>query len=105
MKMKNKNLNQLGFSHLLIFITAIVIPVIGLVGWRVMSVSKQNSNQSSSDVQIRSDSDIPSCYQGPEFNTIPMALSDFRAFRPLGFVAIPIHIFGAKHSNFSIILP
>lgn len=100
-----KNLNQLGFSHILIFIAVIVIPVIGFAGWRVMNVSQQNFNQSNSASQIRSDDDIPSCGQGPEFNTIPMELSDFRAFRPLGFVAIPIHIFGAKHSNFSINLP
>lgn len=30
---------------------------------------------------------------------------DFRAFRPLGFPQPPIHILGAKHSNFTINLP
>lgn len=41
----------------------------------------------------------------PLFSVIPMELGDFRSFRPLGFINPPIHIFGAKHSNFTINLP
>ncbi len=48
---------------------------------------------------------VAPCPDGPLFNTIPMALSDFLAFRPLGFLSLPIHIFPAKHSAFSIALP
>lgn len=48
---------------------------------------------------------LPACPKGALFTTLPMALSDFRAFRPLGFLQPPIHIFGAKHSSFTINLP
>ncbi|MBI3979950.1 MAG: hypothetical protein HY331_17385 [Chloroflexi bacterium] len=41
----------------------------------------------------------------PLFTTIPMRLEDFRAFRPLGFVSPPIHVFPAKHSSFALALP
>lgn len=36
------------------------------------------------------------------FNTSPIALVDFIAFRPLGFLSLPIHVFPAKHSAFSM---
>lgn len=36
------------------------------------------------------------------FNTSPVALADFIAFRPLGFLSTPIHMFPAKHSAFSM---
>lgn len=45
------------------------------------------------------------CPDGPLFNHMPMELSSFRAFRPLGFFTLPTHIFGTKHSNFAINLP
>lgn len=48
---------------------------------------------------------MPSCPQGALFSIIPMDPKDFRAFRPLGFPQPPIHILGAKHSNFTINLP
>jgi len=47
----------------------------------------------------------PACPSGPVFTVLPMDPSDFRAFRPLGFPQPPIHIFGAKHSAFTINLP
>ncbi len=50
---------------------------------------------------------IPACPEinQPLFNTLPMALKDFLAFRPLGFTSPPIHVFPAKHSNFTLALP
>jgi hypothetical protein len=55
--------------------------------------------------QGRGPASAGACADGPLFNHIPMAMGDFRAFRPLGFVTLPQHIFGAKHSNFSINMP
>jgi len=49
--------------------------------------------------------DVPACGNAPLFDTIPMALDDFLAFRSLGFLSPPIHIFPAKHSAFSLALP
>jgi hypothetical protein len=48
---------------------------------------------------------LPACPDGPLFQVIPMAAGDFIAFRPLGFVSIPIHFFPAKHSSFVLALP
>ena len=51
---------------------------------------------------------IPACpadVSAPLFNTLPVDASDFLAFRPLGFLSPPIHIFPAKHSAFSMTLP
>jgi len=41
----------------------------------------------------------------PLFNTMPMEVTDFIAFRPLGFLSPPIHMFPAKHSAFAMALP
>lgn len=41
----------------------------------------------------------------PLFDTLPLDPADFLAFRPLGFVSFPIHLFPAKHSAFSMTLP
>jgi hypothetical protein len=52
--------------------------------------------------------DIPACPSDlttPFFDSFPLALDDFIAFRPLGFLALPIHVFPAKHSAFSMRLP
>lgn len=38
----------------------------------------------------------------PLFDALPVALEDFIAFRPLGFMSVPIHMFPAKHSAFSM---
>ncbi len=38
----------------------------------------------------------------PLFSTIPVDLDHFIAFRPLGFMSTPIHMFPAKHSAFSM---
>lgn len=48
---------------------------------------------------------LPSCPTTPVFTTLPVAEEDFMAFRPLGFLSPPIHIFPAKHSSFSIVPP
>lgn len=48
---------------------------------------------------------LPSCPQDPSttfFDSLPIALDDFLAFRPLGFMSVPIHMFPAKHSSFSM---
>ena len=48
---------------------------------------------------------IPACpadISTPLFGTIPIDPDDFIAFRPLGFMSPPIHIFPAKHSAFSM---
>ena len=42
---------------------------------------------------------------GPLFDVIPIDTSDFLAFRTLGFLSPPIHMFPAKHSAFSMTLP
>lgn len=38
----------------------------------------------------------------PLFSVSPVAIEDFIAFRPLGFLSPPIHMFPAKHSSFSM---
>lgn len=49
---------------------------------------------------------MPACSGiGPLFDTIPMAPSDFLAFRPLGWTSPTIHVFPAKHGNFALALP
>ena len=48
---------------------------------------------------------LAGCAPGPLFGVLPIALDQFRAFRPLGFPQLPSHIFGAKHSSFTINLP
>lgn len=51
---------------------------------------------------------VPSCptdVSTPLFNTSPIDINDFIAFRPLGFLSHPIHVFPAKHSAFSMTLP
>lgn len=51
---------------------------------------------------------MPSCptdINTPLFNTSPIDPNDFLAFRPLGFLSHPIHVFPAKHSAFSMTLP
>lgn len=52
-------------------------------------------------------SSVPACPElsQPLFSSLPMALSDFLAFRPLGWTSPPIHVFPAKHSNFALALP
>jgi hypothetical protein len=49
--------------------------------------------------------EFPACADGPLFSVIPMDPDDFLAFRPLGFVSVPVHLFPAKHSAFSMALP
>ncbi|OFW46973.1 MAG: hypothetical protein A3J29_09405 [Acidobacteria bacterium RIFCSPLOWO2_12_FULL_67_14b] len=39
------------------------------------------------------------------FDALPVALADFLAFRPLGFLSPPIHMFPAKHSAFGMSMP
>ncbi|MBI4908614.1 MAG: hypothetical protein HY820_33650 [Acidobacteria bacterium] len=48
---------------------------------------------------------LPACPEGPLFQVIPMGASDYVAFRPLGFLTLPIHFFPAKHSSFVLALP
>ena len=50
---------------------------------------------------------LPACpgVSTPLFDTIPIDPFDFLAFRPLGFLSPPIHMFPAKHSSFSMTLP
>ncbi|MEO8681788.1 MAG: hypothetical protein ABI665_22270 [Vicinamibacterales bacterium] len=49
---------------------------------------------------------IPACSGGSAFfDASPVALGDFLAFRPLGLLSPPIHMFPAKHSAFSMTLP
>lgn len=44
----------------------------------------------------------PTDISTPLFDTSPIAIEDFIAFRPLGFMSAPIHMFPAKHSAFSM---
>jgi hypothetical protein len=48
---------------------------------------------------------LPGCPDGPLYSVIPMAVDDFLAFRPLGFLSVPTHMFPAKHSSFAMSLP
>lgn len=51
---------------------------------------------------------VPACPAStatPLLGTSPVALADFIAFRPLGFLSPPIHMFPAKHSAFSMTPP
>ncbi|MBI3072133.1 MAG: hypothetical protein HYY84_08430 [Deltaproteobacteria bacterium] len=51
-------------------------------------------------------SPIPPCGDaGPTFTTLPIAANEFYAFRALGFMSPPIHVFPAKHSAFTINIP
>ncbi len=53
-----------------------------------------------------STSPIPACGDaGPTFTTLPIAANEFFAFRALGFLSPPIHVFPAKHSAFTINIP
>lgn len=47
-------------------------------------------------------SPCPADIATPLFDTSPIAIGDFIAFRPLGFMSAPIHMFPAKHSAFSM---
>ena len=47
----------------------------------------------------------PASVGTPLFDVIPVDPFDFLAFRPLGFLSPPIHMFPAKHSSFSMTLP
>lgn len=50
-------------------------------------------------------SPCPGSIATPIFDTVPLSVGDFVAFRPLGFLSVPIHMFPAKHSAFSMTLP
>ena len=50
-------------------------------------------------------SSLPACTGAPVLDRLPLALDDFRAFRPLGFTSVPIHIMPARFSAFSRSLP
>jgi hypothetical protein len=52
-------------------------------------------------------SSIPACPSvgTPLFDSLPIDPASFLAFRPLGFLSPPIHMFPAKHSAFSMTLP
>ncbi|MEK7471633.1 MAG: hypothetical protein AAB624_00085, partial [Patescibacteria group bacterium] len=93
-----------GFTHLGLVIIGLAVIVIGVAGWRVWEANHKDSTSSSELTMVQADG-LEACRDEPLFDHIPMALEDFRAFRPLGFVSIPIHIFGAKNSNFAINLP
>lgn len=57
------------------------------------------------DAQVGSPLNLPPCPDGPVFSVMPFEPADYLAFRPLGFVSVPIHLFPAKHSAFSMSLP
>lgn len=105
--MLKSRIDQKGIAGVVeIIIIAVVVGTIGLVGWWVMnSKNKTKSSMAQSSLPPEVAKGLPTCDKGPLFDNIPMELSDFRAFRPLGFINVPIHIFGAKHSNFAINLP
>ncbi|MSP13426.1 MAG: hypothetical protein EXR62_10790 [Chloroflexi bacterium] len=67
------------------------------------------ANPQSSGNRQRNDplAQIPRCPEisTPLFDTMPIAPKDFLAFRPLGWLSPPIHIFPAKHSSFTLSLP
>ncbi|MDO8672788.1 MAG: hypothetical protein Q7O66_15370 [Dehalococcoidia bacterium] len=73
----------------------------------VTTVSAPNPSSTSPRSQdVRSQ--IPGCpadISQPLFDTLPMALDEFFAFRPLGWLSLPIHLFPAKHSSFAMALP
>lgn len=47
----------------------------------------------------------PADVTAPLLSTVPVAQDDFLAFRPLGFLSPPIHMFPAKHGAFSMTVP
>lgn len=66
--------------------------------------------QASASPPVRNDplAQVPACpadVSTPLFDTIPIDPADFMAFRPLGFMSPPIHMFPAKHSAFSMTPP
>ena len=49
--------------------------------------------------------DCPSQISQPLFTALPMDPADFIAFRPLGWLSPPTHVFPAKHHSFTMALP
>lgn len=103
----------IGSAVSVIVLALLVVSVTNLLGSKDDGAPAKNggwsnngqSGKKQASGDVRGPASAGACKDGPLFNHIPMALSDFRAFRPLGFVTLPSHILGAKHSNFSINLP
>jgi len=102
--------------HKKIIVTATLVIVIAASAVAVMffrkapssqtgTVINQNNSSSQSKNASRINNPGGACADGPLFTVLPIELSRFTAFRPLGFVTIPTHMFGAKHSNFVINQP
>lgn len=96
-----------GFHIITAPILVLFLLIIGGIVFRVwQSQNRHLATQATVPNQATNVAKNPaSCSDGPLFDHIPMALDDFRAFRPLGFITVPHHIFGAKHSSFTINLP
>lgn len=69
--------------------------------YRLVSTLKTTQTQNGPATLTACPADIST----PLFNTLPIALDDFIAFRPLGFLSTPIHQIPAKHSAFSMTAP
>ena len=70
-------------------------------------VATVSATPSPGGAPVRTDplAQVPACpsdISEPLFDTIPIDPNDFLAFRPLGFMSPPIHMFPAKHSAFSM---
>lgn len=100
---------------ILIVLGIFVLVATGAIGFASRKKTKTTSSppqgqsskpsDQSSQTQQSNGKNCPKDINEPIFSVIPMELNDFRSFRPLGFINPPIHIFGAKHSNFTINLP
>jgi hypothetical protein len=85
---------------------AIVFGGLALAGCRGSPSSPATPSSASGPVDPIS-AQVPACpvVGTPLFDVIPIDPADFLAFRPLGFLSPPIHMFPAKHSAFSMTPP
>lgn len=77
-----------------------------LLGRKYQQVHTLTTNAGAPQPQLPAS--VPACPTDPStplLGTLPLAPSEFLAWRPLGFQSLPIHVLPAKHSAFSMTPP
>jgi hypothetical protein len=104
--------NQNGFHVVGLAIVIVVLGIIGLVGWRVMSISKatqtnsQSSSQTSGIAALQEGTGpnykaLAACGSQPPLNTVPINTSAFYQIVPLGNLNVPDHAIPTDHVYFA----